>query len=456
MNYCSTCFEKQKEIDQLKGEIDRLKSKIHRQERNAKEGYFGSCTPSSKKPLKKNASEDNEKKQGGAKLGHPGHGRCPLPAEEITNEERIIVSDRCPHCDGEMALKGLRDRNVIDCVPVKIQKKHIQLEKKQCKNCGRIVEAKAPGVLPKFLYGNQLMTHIAIQHYLYGQTLGQIEKQTGLPYSGIVSALHNIASRLEPAMQNLIQEYRQASVKHADESTWRTDGKNGYAWLFATTKLSIFLFRNTRSASVVKEIFGDRQLPGNLVVDRYAAYNYALCDKQYCYSHLIRDVEDLEEEFPENQEIRDFCATFLPLLSAAEKLRKIEQNKKNFLIQAEKIKKKIIKVVHSSAKHPAIQNIQNLFREKSNCMYQWAKDPSIPADNNLAERDLRPLVVARKISFGSQSPKGAKTREVLMSIIHTLKKQTTQVSQSFKSALDHLAFDPTADTFKLLFKNNST
>jgi len=46
----------------------------------------------------------------------------------------------------------------------------------------------------------------------------------------------------------------------------------------------------------------------------------------------------------------------------------------------------------------------------------------VPADNNRAERELRPLVIARKVSFGSQSDAGAQTREILMTVLHTLKK----------------------------------
>lgn len=71
----------------------------------------------------------------------------------------------------------------------------------------------------------------------------------------------------------LIKAYRQAPVKHADETGWRTDGQNGYAWLFCAPDVSIFRIRNTRSAKVPKEVFGKEQLPGILVVDRYSGYN---------------------------------------------------------------------------------------------------------------------------------------------------------------------------------------
>lgn len=113
-------------------------------------------------------------------------------------------------------------------------------------------------------------------------------------------------------------------------------------------------------------------------------------------------------------------------------------------------------VVGASAQHPAIQKIQNLFREKSDRLYHWAEDRAVPADNNRAERELRPLVIARKISFGSQSEAGAHTREVLMSVLHTLRKRTRDVTRAFQQALDALAADKTIDLYKLLFRCDSS
>ena len=84
-------------------------------------------------------------------------------------------------------------------------------------------------------------------------------------------------------------------------------------------------------------------------------------------------------------------------------------------------------------------------------MYHWARDPAIPADNNLAERQLRPLVVARKVSFGSQSDRGAATRETLMTVLHTLRKRTADPAAAFRSFLDRLAHNPDADPRRLLF-----
>ena len=107
--------------------------------------------------------------------------------------------------------------------------------------------------------------------------------------------------------------------------------------------------------------------------------------------------------------------------------------------------------MNAPAQHLGVRAYQDLFRENSHRLYHWADDPQVPAENNLAERELRPLVVARKVSFGSQSQKGAHTREVLMTVLHTLRKQTDNPAQAFRAALDQLAANPDADPFQLLF-----
>jgi hypothetical protein len=97
--------------------------------------------------------------------------------------------------------------------------------------------------------------------------------------------------------------------------------KNGYVWLFATDRISLFQFQKTRSARVAQAVLGENELPGVLVVDRYAGYNQAPCAIQYCYAHLLRDVQGLEKEFPKCDEVKAFVGTLAPLLSLAMGLR---------------------------------------------------------------------------------------------------------------------------------------
>jgi len=456
MTYCKECLRKQQKINDLEEQIACLKTKLRYQERTAKEGFFGSSTPSASIPVKANSSAGHKRNRGGGKVGHQGHGRTSICEKDADKVEKIPIGNICPDCGSTLEDKGIKARTVIDCQPVKMKKIVYYLERKRCPKCKKLISARAPGVFAKCLYSNQLLAYVAVQHYIYGNTLGQIEKQTGIGYSSLIDAMHQLSKRLKDVPNALIAAYRTSEVKHADETGWRTDGNNGYAWLFCTPQISIFRVRKTRSASVPKEVFGEKAVPGVLVVDRYNGYNKMHCLIQYCYAHLLRTVKDLEKDFPENAEIKSFVEALAPQLANAISLRTLDITEKQFKQQAAKIKNEIINITNRQARHPAIQKIQDIFREKADRLYHWAEDRNVPADNNLAERELRPLVIARKISFGSQSDAGARTREMLMTVLHTLKKRTTDVTVAFKSALNKLAEDGDIDPFKAVFSFDSS
>ncbi len=451
---CSECVDKQEEIYRLREENQCLKAKLRREECKGTEGFFGSSTPSSKIPVKPNTT--SEKKNGGAKKGHKGNGRKNFPKDEADIYETIETDDICPDCNIELYKKDSRDRYVIDIKPLEIKKIIYHIIRKKCRKCGRLFESKPPGVMPRNLYGNHLIVHIAIEHYIKGKTLGALEKELGISFGTLMSILHSLAKILKDIPDKLIEEYRKSFVRHADETGWRNDGDNGYAWLFATKDISIFRFRGSRAGKIAREVLGEEKLPGVLVVDRYAGYNRIVCDKQYCYAHLFRAIKDLGKEFPDNEEVACFIQTTLPLLSDAMNIRSLPIDDKEFYIRARKTKKDIMKSMNKKAKHAAIQYIQNIFRENKDKLYQWAKDRSIPADNNFAERELRPLIIARKLSFGSQSDEGARTRETLMTVLLTLKKREKQKTASkFKNLLDTFAVNPGVDIYNALFADES-
>jgi len=293
-------------------------------------------------------------------------------------------------------------------------------------------------------------------HYLHGVPMGRICEQVAVDLGALIKIFHRVAKLFSSIPIRLIEQYRQAPVKHADETGWPTDGHQGYVWLFATVKISIFLFRETRSSTVPREVFGDKPLPGTLVVDRYKVYNKAPCALQYCYAHLLRKVEDLEKEFSEVDEVKTFVSILASLLATAMHLHSLPIPDAQFYKQATEVKAQIMEAVHAPAQHLAIRRIQEIFHDNEDRMYRWADDRQIPADNNLAERDLRPTVIARKVSFGSQSEAGANTRSILMTVLHTLKKRAFDPCAMLKTALDQLAKNPTLDPFALLFPTDTS
>lgn len=458
---CRECLKKQEKIYRQQEEIKSLKAKLRYQERQISEGFFGTSTPSSQKPIKENTKTDqHEKNRGGAKPAHKGNGRSRIEKRDADRNEHINASGSCPQCGSQdLEILGKRERAVLNYV-VKAEKVVYELERKRCKGCRYVFQAKAPGVLPKNLYGNNLLAHVATEHYLNGITLGHLERQTGVGYGSLIKAMQKLAGILKDVPEQLIRDYRQAKVKHADETGWRNDGRNGYAWLFTSQNTSVFRFRETRSGKIAREVLGSDAIAGVLVVDRYNGYNKAPCKIQYCYSHLLRTVEGLEKEFPAKPEIKRFVEACAPLLAEAMHLRSLPISDKVFYKRASKTKEEIIKIMNSEANHPAIQNIQNIFRENYNRLYHWADDRKVPAENNFAERELRRLVIARKISFCTHSQEGLRTRETLMTVLKTLKQRLPQdaeadVCNAFKNFLDKLAADPNIDIYQTLFPQKS-
>jgi transposase len=453
-SFCEGCFEKQRRIDELTEENERLKQALHYRQRRENEGFFGSSTPSSKVPVKTNTAEEPAPKPRGAKQGHRGHGRACFNADAADEviELAPCAGDACPHCGGALRDKETKVRRVVDCAPVKARRLLYRLPTKVCAHCGRTFAPRPPSVLPKNLYGNQLLAQAAAMHYLHGIPLGRVCAQFGVEPGALVGAFHRLATWLAEVPEKLIPQYRRAPAKHADETGWRTHGKNGYAWLFATDTISLFQFHNTRSGTVPQAALGKKPLPGALVVDRYAGYNRSPCKIQYCFSHLLREVEDLEKDFPDSAEVKMFVAAFAPLLALAMKLRAQPITDAQFYARAARLKKQVTQIVNSPANHPGIQRVQAIFRQNPERLYHWVKDRRVPAENNLAERDLRPTVIARKTSFGSQSDAGAKTRGILMTVLHTVRKQYDDPTLRLKTAMDAFAINPSLKPFDLLFK----
>src|SRR4030042_4029300 len=112
---CGQCLEKQRKIDELEEELILLKAKLRYQERTAKEGRFGSSTPSSKIPVKANSSPQCQpKNNGGGKPGHKGHGRTCICEHDADSVETASVGNVCPDCGSTLENKGSRTRTVID------------------------------------------------------------------------------------------------------------------------------------------------------------------------------------------------------------------------------------------------------------------------------------------------------------------------------------------------------
>ena len=150
---------------------------------------------------------------------------------------------------------------------------HYRVKRCRCRKCDKTFTS-SPSVLPKFLYGNRLLSQAAVMHYVHGVPIGRLLEVLGpeVTQGGLLQAFHSLGKFCDKARSNLIDAYRAAPVRHADETGWRTDGHSGYAWIFTTPNLSIFDLADSRASAIPRKVFWTEPLGGVLVVDRFPSY----------------------------------------------------------------------------------------------------------------------------------------------------------------------------------------
>ena len=180
------------------------------------------------------------------------------------------------------------------------------------------------------------------------------------------------------------------------------------------------------------------------------------CQVQYCYAHLLRDLKDTQAEFIDEEEVESFTTSMIEWLSQA---RHLTANKtmedEQYDQEAQGLKQQMLVACQEGSQHLAVKRWQDFFVEEAEKLYHRVEDRRAPCENNRAERELRPTVIARKVSFGSQAEEGAKTREVLMSLLHTLKKRVRNPRQRLKEVLDKISREPELEPGALLFATDS-
>lgn len=431
----------EEENQRLKAEVARLRKDQNREVRTAREKPFGNDTPSSKVTFKPDAEVTRVANRGGATKGHEGHGRKRSAdvADETVAIERPQTCDRC----GERLVDfKVEERTVRIAVPPHYRTLRYLIKSGWCESCNRQVSQKVRGVLPRFSVANPLLAQNVMDRFVYGMTVGTISARMGIGKSTLFNEYARLSEILKPCTERLLELYRLAPVKGADETTWRCDGQNGYVYGFFTQDVALFRFRGTRKMCVAEEVFGEGDHIGVLVRDRFPGYDNSFKGKQqYCFEHLKRDCKELLEKEPQNAEYQKFVPAFVSLLREAMQLRGRGLEDDDYYEEAKRIKDEMLKMINAQAKDPGLQKYQDIFRRHPERIFQWAENRSVPAENNMSERGVRRTVIARKVCGGSQSKDALMVREVLQSVIESLRLRYADPVAKLTEALDAYAMD---------------
>jgi transposase len=241
----------------------------------------------------------------------------------------------------------------------------------------------------------------------------------------IIGLARRVKGQLEPKLAELKQQIRASPAVQMDETGWREDGSNGYVWCACTPQVRYYEYHHSRGSEVVKAVLGER-FEGVLGSDFYASYNVYAGLHQRCWVHLLRDRHELKAQYPEHADVqqwaKDVKALYeravayagpdpsLPVAKQEATRRKLQHALEQQLWQL------CAPYAHTSSPlHTLCERVERFLPELFVCV----AIPGVPAENNLAERSVRPLVIARKISGGTRSPAGSETRMGLFSLFGT-------------------------------------
>lgn len=438
----------EKEERELKDEIRRLreenkhlqeeKKRIEKEFEEFKAQHTGTLREL-RKALKIKKNLPQSKNPIGARKNHQGHGR---KAPVCIDREEELIPDRCPHCHN--ALEGntldARERFVTTIKiinPAEVIK--YVLHRKWCTHCERIVEPEVPGVLPNAHFGLNIMLLVMYLHLglrvpcakicEYFQTLHDIHISTGeIPH--ILTQLTREYGDYYVHLERLV---RLARVKHTDSTSWRINGKNYTAWAFITTGTVLYKIRKSTSHKTPLHVLGHATQGMTLVVDRHSAFR-TLARKagyllQLCWSHILEDSKGLSESFGREG------------LHVHKKLKETYAFAKNLDHQAtpeqlDQLRGEILQLTYRHYKHITVRRfVNNLAHRDLDDLYRFTTDPEIDPTNNISERELRHLVMIRRISHGSRSTRGAAATAQLTSILQTLRLRKENVLKGLQNIL---------------------
>jgi transposase len=374
------------------------------------------------------------------KSAGPPQPRKKRAAAHNTSRKRMVATrverhalERCPDC--HYLLRGESvdyTREVVELpAPQPVEVIEHQVVKRWCPHCqkwhspvldlrGQVLGQGRIGVriasLVTYLRTTLRLPVRQVQHYL--ATLHALHLSGG----EIVALCHAVRQQLQPQADQLQAQAPTSPVVHADETGWR---QNGYVWTMVTPgpeAVRYYEYAASRSHHVILRLLGAR-FRGLLVTDFYAAYNCVPGRHQRCWVHLLRDLHALKAEQAAEPVVLAWATAVRQLYDEAQTWLARQatptpaERQRQYLSLYERACE--LGGRHArTAGHPCTALAKRLLRHQDE-LFQFVLVPGLAADNNLAERSHRPLVIMRKISGGTRSPEGSKTRLTLASLFAT-------------------------------------
>lgn len=354
--------------------------------------------------------------------------------DEVTKEERHSI-DTCPDCHEPLTNVQVVIRFTEDIVlPALENLKHVvrkHIETGFCPQC-RKQRSDIPIAKQVCSLGNNVRSRITYCITVLGMTFEKtatdLRDTFGIEVSDgeISTILTQQATKLLPEFHAINANIRSAPAAHCDETSWKVqkEGQGSFAWVkrASDSKDTIFMIGRSRGKGNAQALCDEVGQP--TVTDDYGAYDFLGQYQALCWAHPKRKFKDLAESTvlkeKDRQQCQQFYQSFCTVLKEVQTIVERRYNKEEREQIAEKIRTRIVTLCEINRMDPKkLATLKATFLQRNECYLRCVLLPNIPVTNNAAEQALRPLVIKRKLSFGSKTQKGADVMSILMSVCFT-------------------------------------
>ena len=432
-------------IEELKKQVEELSERLGKNSRNS------SKAPSSDSDLQKKRRRERRQRRSsgrpkGAQPGHEKHERTFLPELCVDKVHRYFPPTHCS-CGGEIQIdrKPTCRHQVFDLPIVQSWVDEHQIYAGRCPHCQRQSFARLPDFVPCGQMGPGLMAWIVMmsgQFHLSTRKIQRLlQEQWQLNFSiGAISEAQGKANAwLDSHYQAIAQQVRTSEVAHADETSHWSEGERAWMWVLATPQAVLFLAHLSRGKKAAGQLLS--WFRGFLVTDQFVGYdNYDTFKRQLCWAHLIRKFTAMSERPGNGGRIGK------RLLLYGQIILRIRHQFEQQRISEPIYLKRIYRIAWKFEE--AVERGSRLridSRTANQCKYllpqlhmcwTFLQNHRIALTNNAAERALRPYVIWRKLSFGTQSTAGNQFRSMILSVVQTLQLQKVPVYKFLRQSCD--------------------
>ena len=367
-----------------------------------------------------------------------------LPVAEI-DELHVCQPTHCAGCGSPVTGSDptpLRHQ-VTELPPLKPTVTEYQLHALRCQRCGVVTRAPLPEGVSERAFGPRLQALVAVLSGAYRLSKRNLHQLLADCF-GVDLALGSI-SALERATSEALQEpvaearrfIQQQPVAHVDETGWREANHRAWLWTAVTQAVTVFLIRSSRGSKVAKELLGEA-FAGIVVSDRWSGYRWIPTKhRQLCWAHLIRDLRQMAEIGGSAGAIGEalgMCAR--QLFHWWHRVRDGTLQRSSFRVYVAQLRLEVRALLREGASCEDAKSAalcRSLLRHEP-ALWTFMRQEEVELTNNPAERALRPVVLWRKGSFGTQSRAGSEFAERLLTVVATLRQQRRHVLQYVTAA----------------------